>query len=751
MIDPIQLTLTLQNLNTTIYSPSVTLGLDQATLQFSAMNVDLVGRAVPALNEVASNLACAASLVGAVSSLIPRAGEEINNGIKALSSPLTDFPSDPLAANVPKPLLCATTSMGNLQLQIPGLQRPLGEVTAAVPIAESKIMPALNSAEQSIAGAIAGSEVTVGFNNIALTIPTPLAVSEALGAISAATQNVIPSVSLVIPSEISGAIEGAISGLGALTGITSGLAALSGVFSSIPLPNLGFMFACGGSSGIGGVLGAAAGISAITGASPINAIAGATLLNATGLLDANVASIIPAITGVPLLDALHNTHQTPLVVIATLGLSVTSYGVFELANRIIQELTYGTVSNALLLLQYSSDISADVIANPDKYEKKLLYLQFAYGGVGAMVRSTITDKLGLTNIISPVSGLALSFGIMSNMEEGYAELISSPTPINSIQIGWTETYIDDLVTKDTIVPQNYYHYIVLKNGTIQRGKQIGSESEIKIAIVGGYNVNRGEFGVLTETSIAFAQSHALRGLLEQLIIASPGVQVYGLGQAAMESNSTGASYINPGVDIPRLMNGLNGQTEVPSTDTTMPPRIEDLGLSTSPTVIYCSGFESKIRGQYIQKQLMSILINVCVQTGLYATIVSGGQMSLSECKSRGGYKNGKEWYIPGVSRAVRTGSVRHDNGWAADLTVYRDASRSSSLNFSVNSNPDADVLRFVRACKAAGIQAVGAGPGYMAGNLHVDISAGKGTGAGSAKYWGKEGATPPQWLAQIMG
>jgi hypothetical protein len=237
-------------------------------------------------------------------------------------------------------------------------------------------------------------------------------------------------------------------------------------------------------------------------------------------------------------------------------------------------------------------------------------------------------------------------------------------------------------------------------------------------------------------------------LLEQQLAALPGAEVYGVGQAALEVNSNTGSYIEPGVDIQGLVKGINGQTSGPQVGVNLPPRSDEIGLPTSPQVVYKPGFDSQIRNGYIQRELMNILINVGVQTGFYMTIVSGGQMSLSEVKSRGGTKTGDNWFLPGNPKAVRTGSVRHDNGWAADLSVYRDASRTSIINFGTN-NADIDAERFVKACRAAGIRAVGAGPGYMGANIHVDIAYGR-NGAGATTYWAKRGATPPVWLENIM-
>jgi hypothetical protein len=715
MIDSIQLTKELENLNTRTFNNEVTSGLEKAQSEYQALNVDLVGRAVPSSNEVVKALAESVDRLANKSSQLPRVGEEVNNGIKALSSPLTDFPPEK-DLDAPVRLRGSTTVQTNLQNEIPGIQRALSEITQDLPISSSKLSPELSSSEKSTAGNITGSEVKSGFNNIALVLPTPQATAESISAISSATKSAVPSVQLVVSGEIENTLTGA---LGKLPG---DLQAFSGVLSSMNIPDLRI-------PNIGNI---------ITG----------SISQVVEKLNKNLNDIISPIVSSPVLDVLHNVNNTISILKNTLSITVDIPGGNSLSNQILQELTYGSVNGALQLMQDDPTIGLKVTADISGYEEKLIDLQNKYGSAGAMITNLIADKLGITNLIQQVSGLSGGSPIVNNMEETYAELISSPTPVRRIQVSWTETYKDDLVTRDTIVPQNYYHYIILKDGTIQRSRRIGNDEEIKIALVGGYNVNRGEQGVLTDRSITFSQTLALKLLLEQQLAALPGAEVYGVGQAALEVNSNTGSYIEPGVDIQGLVKGINGQSSVPPVGANLPPRADEIGLPTSPQVIYMPGFDSKTRNGYIQRELMNILINVGVQTGFYMTIVSGGQISLGECKSRGGYQNGDDWFLPGSSRAVRTGSVRHDNGWAADLTVYRDSTRTSVINFGTN-NADIDAERFVKACRAAGIRAVGAGPGYMGGNIHVDIAYGR-NGAGATTYWAKRGATPPGWLANIM-
>ena len=97
---------------------------------------------------------------------------------------------------------------------------------------------------------------------------------------------------------------------------------------------------------------------------------------------------------------------------------------------------------------------------------------------------------------------------------------------------------------------------------------------------------------------------------------------------------------------------------------------------------------------------------------------------------------------PAGSRFARVGSVRHDNGMAADAVFYDATGRRLDWN-----NPD-DVATFqeiVRRGREAGITGFGAGEGYMIpGSMHI--------GFGNEAIWGaggrSENAAP--WLVEAF-
>ena len=88
-------------------------------------------------------------------------------------------------------------------------------------------------------------------------------------------------------------------------------------------------------------------------------------------------------------------------------------------------------------------------------------------------------------------------------------------------------------------------------------------------------------------------------------------------------------------------------------------------------------------------------------------IFSGGQIP----KSEGG--------INGVNRWGNT--VRHDNGYAADIRIYNEKGRRLSAA-STFYRDILDLKEFVRILLNNGITSVGADSDYMNGNIHVDIA-----------------------------
>ena len=135
----------------------------------------------------------------------------------------------------------------------------------------------------------------------------------------------------------------------------------------------------------------------------------------------------------------------------------------------------------------------------------------------------------------------------------------------------------------------------------------------------------------------------------------------------------------------------------------------------------------KTRNQNIQPKLAKILENASIKSGYKIVVFSGGQVSKAD---------------GGVDGRTRTGSNRHDNGYAADIRVIDNGTRLSAENSATFDR----LSKFVKLLKSEGIESVGAGPGYMNGNLHVDIAAS--VGQGPSTTWGAGGrsANTPSWL-----
>ena len=131
---------------------------------------------------------------------------------------------------------------------------------------------------------------------------------------------------------------------------------------------------------------------------------------------------------------------------------------------------------------------------------------------------------------------------------------------------------------------------------------------------------------------------------------------------------------------------------------------------------------SATRNKALDSRLMSVLDKAADEAGVDVVVFSGGQ----DQRGQG---------------TRRTGSIRHDNGLAADVWIYSDGQRLPTAR----ENPI--VSKFIAACVANGAKGIGAGPGYMSGvGIHVDLW---GDRAG-ARTWGAGGrsANTPTYVAQ---
>lgn len=194
-----------------------------------------------------------------------------------------------------------------------------------------------------------------------------------------------------------------------------------------------------------------------------------------------------------------------------------------------------------------------------------------------------------------------------------------------------------------------------------------------------------------------------------------------------------------------IVQNEDGTTTAQRTNDVTLAQLEAAGLATtgsaSGNVKY--GNQGKIRNRPIQQALMDILSSGASATNVDVLITSGGQLA-----ARDG----------GVDGRSRTGSNRHDNGFAADVVIFKDGFTGQELS-SKNANDLAIMVAFMKACKSAGATAIGQGNNYMGDTgIHVDIaltgqSAGKITKISTAAAWGGRDARrvdAPQYLTDIM-
>ena len=152
----------------------------------------------------------------------------------------------------------------------------------------------------------------------------------------------------------------------------------------------------------------------------------------------------------------------------------------------------------------------------------------------------------------------------------------------------------------------------------------------------------------------------------------------------------------------------------------------------------------KQRSLTLQSELYNILEEAASGAKVDVLITSGGQIPVAE----GGIK-GKN----------RTGSNRHDKGYAADVQIFTGQGLDKKKLKVTNEKDLPIMLKFCQACEAAGATSIGIGNGYMGNTgIHVDIAwkgqqAGVISGISPWRYWGGKKAsrfTASKYIIDLM-
>lgn len=647
--------------------------------------------------DILSGLSSVQKQFSALNSIIAKGSfGDINNGIKSLSEITSDFPVEDPTSRLKVVLKNATTIRQNKQIALSALQNPISELDESLPGVGGKVKPTVDASAKSASSAITGSSVSEGYNHIPVVNPIPAAMSSALSGMS----NQITS------GDIGSIVQKATSSINPALALE-----LPSFDNILDLPSI-----------------------------DLNINLDLDLSNISNKLNKNIGDVLPTVTGRPVLDTMHKMNNSVGQIISGFGLSNNSTSK-QFAENILKDLAEGATAAAL-------DYAVEKVTGFDlsELESKIGIFNDTLGSISAMI--SIEGGITIsTNPIRSISNTIYEGSVVNSRDEIKAEIINTKRELNTAIVHWSESYADqDIGVSDIIKSAGSveYHYVIRKNGSIQRGKPIGAiadhadsynEKSVSILLVGGYKGTKGEVSELSEESINLSQKNSLVALIGVLYEVIPGIKIYGHGEI-----DESVSRLEPGIDIPKLIENKFGKSNLATPTIIKGPDNQSVGLPTGGRVKYIFN-ENTTRDDYIQPQLMQILETTCDALGFSIKITSGGQKP-SDPKN-----------VPGG----RMGSNRHNYGWAADCRVL-DA-KGNRLNFGTSGTPSDDCIRFCRYVVSQGITGLGAGPGYMSGNIHLDIAYGRSIfipqdvprGApGIARYWSAKDRPHQAWLETVM-
>lgn len=174
-------------------------------------------------------------------------------------------------------------------------------------------------------------------------------------------------------------------------------------------------------------------------------------------------------------------------------------------------------------------------------------------------------------------------------------------------------------------------------------------------------------------------------------------------------------------------------------------------LSSNPYPNISQRVASRKRKYAVQPQLLGILQSAASASNASLVIRSAGQPSEELILSYTGTYPLQAGQTPDL---YRTGSVRHNFGWAVDVELY---SLNNGQQTRIGTNVETastELTNFLTNAYREGITGIGAGPRYMTapprgygeGWIHLDIARDANIGAPGTNYWAKRGEDPPTWL-----
>jgi len=634
-----------------------------------------------------------------------------NNGIKALDSVLGDFGAADKSGKNNVALKNSTTKLQNIQFQLDDLQSPIAMMTEQLPNISVKIKPILADAQKTLASAITGSGVQEAFNSVAIALPTAAGLGPAIKGMGA---DILPTELGDIISKAVGSVD-----INLQAGLPKDLTSLLS-FPKIDL-NLG-------------------------------AITSKLDLFGDGLTKA-MGDILPKITDLPILDNLHKLNNSVNIIGAGFDFPTNISGIAKKAvsTAVLKKLSDGKLGDVLDLVT-----KAGAIGDTTSIIAKINVFGIDLGSVSGMLQSPLGGlDITQTNTVNTISGISKGYSVLNSVEEIQMEINASNRSFETVVWHWSASYANQIVTARDIertsgtVP---YHYIIRKNGSVQRGTPLNEVAShgnadidpksISVLVIGGYKGLLGENSQLSGESVNGAQKIRINEIMGAIYNVRPGIQMYGHGE--LDGNY---STLEPGVNIGSLSKSKFNKVNEKIPQITRSHTGNQEGVYQHQGVT--RAYSGSIRNRAPTQSLMTTLSSCNIISDLTFVIFSAGQMSFGEWDSYPKSRTrqaGKTYFLDGVK--VRQGSRRHDNGWAVDCKVYRG---NKKLDFGASVVSD-DVMECVDNLFALGATAIGAGPNYMGGNIHIDMAFGNNDVADISR-WGAGGKSKntPRWLANIHG
>mgnify|MGYP001355834349 CR=1 FL=1 len=187
---------------------------------------------------------------------------------------------------------------------------------------------------------------------------------------------------------------------------------------------------------------------------------------------------------------------------------------------------------------------------------------------------------------APVSDSAYKFTRVNGLEELEAEFRSATRDITEVVVHWTAHFINQDIGAEEIHGQQKndgfkgigYHYVIRKDGTIERGRPINKEGahakanghdkySIGIAFVGGYTVNSNS-GLANppygKESLNDEQMKALKMFFNAFYKVWPGGQAWGHNDTDPQNEP------DPGFPVPEFVRSKFGKENVSASGTDAP-------------------------------------------------------------------------------------------------------------------------------------------------------------------------------------